>query len=94
MKRKREMVLSRYYTMSLLCKYTKMSLEKIGEIWSKPVDHSTVIHACRTIDDYLETDSKIRGDYNELKKKAAFIFYEPLEEEIEEEWYMNSLCMI
>ncbi len=32
-------------------------------------DHSTVIHACQTVNDFIETDKKFRGDVEEISKR-------------------------
>jgi chromosomal replication initiator protein len=32
-------------------------------------DHSTVIHACQTVNDLIETDKKFRHDVEEIEKR-------------------------
>ena len=49
-----------------LCKeLTEHSLPEIGEAFGGR-DHTTVLHACRTIRDLIETDGKLRQDWEKL----------------------------
>ena len=52
--RKREIVQARQVTMYLSKKYTDCSLSNIGKIVGKK-DHATVLHACKTVKDQIET---------------------------------------
>ena len=52
--RKREIVQARQITMFLAKKYTDCSFSHIGKIVGKK-DHATVLHACKTIKDQMET---------------------------------------
>lgn len=69
--RKHEIALSRQLCMQIAKKLTNLSLKSIGAHFGGR-DHSTVLHSCRAIDNYLETDKKVRADYekivNEIKK--------------------------
>ena len=47
---------------------TKSSLKTIGMHFGGR-DHSTVIHACQTVNDLMETDKRFRGDVEELNKR-------------------------
>ena len=52
--RKREIVQARQVMMYLSKKYTDCSLSNIGKIVGKK-DHATVLHACKTVKDQIET---------------------------------------
>ena len=52
--RKREIVQARQVAMYLSKKYTDCSLSNIGKIVGRR-DHATVLHACKTIKDQIET---------------------------------------
>jgi chromosomal replication initiator protein len=56
--RKRPMVERKYICMYLLRKYTKLQLSIIGEMFG--LDHTTVIHACQSVPDWMETDPNIK----------------------------------
>ena len=47
---------------------TKSSLSNIGSHCGGK-DHATVLHACRTMNNLMETDKKYKGWVNELQKK-------------------------
>jgi chromosomal replication initiator protein len=50
---------------------TKSSLTTIGaQIGGK--DHATVLHACKTVNNLLETDKKFKGQIDEIEKKLKF----------------------
>ena len=73
--RKREIVQVRQVAMKLSKDNTRSSLATIGmNIGDK--DHSTVLHACKTIGNLLETDKRFKIQYQEIelclniKKKA------------------------
>ncbi|MCX6256473.1 MAG: chromosomal replication initiator protein DnaA [Bacteroidia bacterium] len=66
--RKREIVQARQIAMYFSKNYTKSSLATIGtQIGVK--DHATVLHACRTVNNLLETDRQFRQDVEEIEKK-------------------------
>lgn len=66
--RKREIVQARQITMYLVRNLTKTSLASIGsQIGGK--DHATVIHACNTVSDLIETDRNIRRYVADLEKQ-------------------------
>ena len=58
--RKREIVQARQITMYLAKKYTDSSFSHIGKIVGKK-DHATVLHACKTIKDQIETSKSFRS---------------------------------
>lgn len=57
--RRREIVYPRHVLCYLLRKKTNMSLKDIGELTGGR-DHTTVIHAIKSIEDLMETDELIR----------------------------------
>jgi|GEM_PF-6759815 len=59
--RRRELVYVRHVCMYLLCKYTKLSLKKIGRSFGGR-DHTTVIHAAHAIQDQMDTDPVVRSE--------------------------------
>lgn len=66
--RKRELVQARQISMYLAKNHTKASLKSIGQYFGGR-DHSTVIYACQTVDDLMETDKKFRGYVGDIQKK-------------------------
>jgi len=65
--RKHEVVLARQMCMYLAKQMTQMSLKSIGMHFGGR-DHTTVLHSCQQIMNYIDTDKKIRGDVDYLKK--------------------------
>lgn len=71
--RKHEIALARQMSMFLAKRFTNLSLKAIGSHFGGR-DHSTVLHSCTAIDNYLATDKFVRGDYETLNaacKEAA-----------------------
>lgn len=66
--RKREIVQARQIAMYFSKKYTKSSLATIG-IHCGNKDHATVLHACRTVNNLLDTDKQFRSYVGEIEKK-------------------------
>lgn len=66
--RKREIVQARQISMYFAKDLTKSSLKTIGMHFGGR-DHSTVIHACQTVNDLMETDKKFKSDVEELSKR-------------------------
>ena len=64
--RKREIVQARQVTMFLAKKYTDCSFSHIGKIVGKK-DHATVLHACKTIKDQIETNKSFRSSVEEIE---------------------------
>ncbi len=64
--RKREIVQARQITMFLAKKYTDCSFSHIGKIVGKK-DHATVLHACKTIKDLMETNKSFRSSVEEIE---------------------------
>ena len=66
--RKREVVQARQIAMFLSKRYTKNSLASIGEIIGRR-DHATVLHACKSVSDLMETDKNFRLSVSEIEQK-------------------------
>ena len=66
-RRNRAITRPRQIAMSLAKELTNMSLPEIGDAFGGR-DHTTVIHACRKIDELLRNDSKTKEDYENLQK--------------------------
>jgi len=66
--RKREIVQARQVSMFFSKSLTKASLASIGsQIGGK--DHATVLHACKTVNNLIETDKLFRHQITDLEKK-------------------------
>ncbi len=65
--RKHEVVLARQMCMFLAKNLTQMSLKSIGMHFGGR-DHTTVLHSCQQIVNYIDTDRKVRQDVEYLKK--------------------------
>ena len=64
--RKREIVQARQVAMYFSKNLTKSSLATIGtEIGMK--DHATVLHACKTVNNLMDTDRKYRREIEDIK---------------------------
>lgn len=66
--RKREIVQARQITMYLSKKYTDCSFSHIGKVVGKK-DHATVLYACKTIKDQIETSKSFRSAVEEIEGK-------------------------
>ena len=66
--RKREIVQARQLTMYFAKKLTKASLATIG-LHCGNKDHATVLHACRTVNNLLDTDKQFRQYVEDIEKK-------------------------
>ena len=65
--RKREIVQARQIAMYLSRSMTKTSLSSIGaQIGGK--DHATVLHACNTVSDLMDTDRSFRGFVHDIER--------------------------
>ena len=65
--RKKEIVIARQVAMYFCKELTNHSLKNIGYHFNR--DHSTVIHAVTTVNDMMDTDSKIKSKVEDLHKK-------------------------
>jgi chromosomal replication initiator protein len=68
--RKREVVQARQIAMYFAKSMTKSSLASIG-MQCGGKDHATVLHACRTVNNLIETDKKFRVYIDEIEKKIG-----------------------
>lgn len=66
--RKREVVQARQLAMYFSKSLTKSSLSAIGAHCGGK-DHATVLHACRTVNNLMETDKKFKGYISDLQKR-------------------------
>src|SRR3546814_6221013 len=67
--RKREIVQARQISMYLAKSHTKASLKSIGQFFGGR-DHSTVIYACQTVDDLIDTDKKFKSWVQDIQKRS------------------------
>lgn len=68
--RKREIVQARQVAMYFCKQFTQHSLKSIGLHFGGR-DHSTVIHACQSVENLMETDPKFQGIIEELRHKIS-----------------------
>jgi len=66
--RKREIVQARQVAMFFSKSLTKASLATIGSQIGRK-DHATVLHACKTVNNLIETDKRFRIQIDEIEKK-------------------------
>lgn len=66
--RKRKVVEARQVLMKYRRDILGQTTGKVGEHYNK--DHATVIHACRSVDNLLETDKDFRFRYNQFMIRA------------------------
>jgi chromosomal replication initiator protein len=69
-KRSRSIARPRQMAMTLAKELTEHSLPEIGDAFGGR-DHTTVLHACRTIRDFRETDGKLRQDWDKLVRTLS-----------------------
>jgi chromosomal replication initiator protein len=69
--RKREIVQARQIAMYLSKNHTRYSSAAIGaQIGGK--DHTTVLHACKTVKDLIDTNKTFKSNMQELERKLGF----------------------
>ena len=68
--RKREVVQARQIAMYFAKSMTKSSLANIG-LHCGGKDHATVLHACRTVNNLMDTDKRFKAYIDELNKKIS-----------------------
>jgi chromosomal replication initiator protein len=68
--RKREVVQARQIAMYFAKSMTKSSLATIG-MHCGGKDHATVLHACRTVNNLMDTDKRFKAYIEELEKKIS-----------------------
>ncbi|WP_147653287.1 chromosomal replication initiator protein DnaA [Vulcaniibacterium gelatinicum] len=69
-RRTRSLARPRQMAMALAKELTEHSLPEIGDAFAGR-DHTTVLHACRQIRGLLETDGKLREDWDKLIRKLS-----------------------
>ena len=69
-KRNRNIARPRQIAMALAKELTNMSLPDIGDAFGGR-DHTTVIHACRKIQELSQSDIKVSEDYNNLRRQLS-----------------------
>jgi chromosomal replication initiator protein len=69
-RRTRSLARPRQTAMALAKELTEHSLPEIGDAFGGR-DHTTVLHACRVVRDLLETDGKLREDWDKLVRKLT-----------------------
>jgi len=88
-KRKREHVICRQVSMTILNEDLKYSTAQAGLPFGK--DHATVLHAKKTINNLKDTDKKFKFDYQILKSRIDVIL-DGFKSEVEKrKKYYNSL---
>jgi len=65
--KKQEISQARQIAMYLSRKYTDKSYSNIGEMIGKR-DHATVLHACKTVGNWIETDKKFKNSIQEIEQ--------------------------
>jgi len=68
--RTRSLVRPRQIAMGLAKELTEHSLPEIGDAFGGR-DHTTVLHACRVVRELLDTDGKLREDWEKLVRKLT-----------------------
>ena len=69
-KRTRSLARPRQVAMALARELTEHSLPEIGDAFEGR-DHTTVLHACRLIQELMESDGKLREDWEKLLRKLS-----------------------
>ncbi len=69
--RKRFIVQKRQTVHHFCCLFTKLSYQAIGDLFTpeNPIDHATVIHSNKTIENLKQVDKPFSREYSELKRK-------------------------
>jgi len=70
MNRSRSLARPRQMAMALSKELTEHSLPEIGKAFGGR-DHTTVLHACRTIRDLIQIDGKLRQDWEKLQRELT-----------------------
>ncbi|MCD8186949.1 MAG: chromosomal replication initiator protein DnaA [Rikenellaceae bacterium] len=69
-KKTRNIALARQVAMYLCKQHTKMPLSAIGNAIGKK-NHATVLHACKTINNLMDTDKEFRLQLDEIERKLC-----------------------
>ena len=70
--RKQEIVVPRQIAMFLAKNFTRASLKTIGLHFGGR-DHSTIIHACKSVTEMMETDDNMRSHITHIQKQLSYI---------------------
>jgi chromosomal replication initiator protein len=73
--RKRKIARPRQIAMALTREITGKSLPEIGRDFGR--DHTTVLHAVRTVQTLCSTNDKVRSHYHELRQKILYMPRKP-----------------
>ncbi len=68
--RKQPVVRARQVAMYVVRNFTNIPLDRIGKEFGNK-DHSTVIYACRKVNEMLKTDRRLKDIVDQIKKKVA-----------------------
>lgn len=71
----KEVVQTRQITMYFAKSFTKSSLANIG-MQCGGKDHATVLHACKTVNNLIDTDKRFKAYIVELEKKITLSNYQ------------------
>lgn len=69
-KRSRQIARPRQMAMALAKELTELSLPDIGDAFGGR-DHTTVLYACRKVEELLQNDERMREDYDKLQKTLS-----------------------
>ena len=84
--REMHVIKARHIAMYLCYKYTNLSLTKTGNVFNK--DHATVMHACKSVLNQMETNLNYAYDVNELIQR--FKIRKVTEKTVFDEVYMQN----
>lgn len=69
--RKREIVQARQIAMFFSKSLTKSSLSTIGSVIGSK-DHATVLHACKTVNNLMDTDKRFKSQIDDIEKRLKY----------------------
>lgn len=69
--RKREIVQARQIAMYFSKGLTKSSLSTIGSVIGSK-DHATVLHACKTVNNLMDTDKRFKSQIDDIEKRLRY----------------------
>ena len=73
--RKREKVTVRHNIRYILRKYTSMTEKAVGLEFIYGTDHSTVIHSCKTWQDWIDTDKHLFAINNRIENEICELLH-------------------
>jgi len=89
MTRDKEIVWSRYILMYLCQKYGEMTLKTIGELFVIKLDHSTVLHGIKTINNKIDKNPIFKKEIEKIGLTTKKIFHPEEKEEKKEDVYLR-----